>query len=146
MTITEEKLNDVINGAMSRLFEVRDDVKREVESLSQKVKAGRSEVDEIQRQQTAARIELSSLISQGQRALENLEKIARQANALKPALKERKELIGKQVRMIGGRNIAVVGEIGDDGMVTCYTEQYDAQGAYIGNYEFTVPRAVLEKV
>ncbi|WP_218243241.1 hypothetical protein [Comamonas fluminis] len=146
MTITEEKLNDVINGAMSRLFEIRDEVKKEVESLSQKVKAGRSEVDEIQRQQTAARAELASLIGKGQRALEDLEKIARQANALKPSLKERKDLIGKQVRMIGGRNIAVVGEIGDDGMVTCYTEQYDAQGAYIGNYEFTVPRVVLEKV
>lgn len=146
MTITEEKLNDVINGAMSRLFEVRDEVKKEVESLAQKVKTGRCEVDEIQRQQTAARTELASLISKGQRALEDLEKIARQANALKPALKERKDLIGKQVRMIGGRNIAVVGEIADDGMVTCYTEQYDEHGSYIGNYEFTVPRVVLEKV
>lgn len=146
MTITEEKLNDVINGAMSRLFDVRDQVKQEVDALARLLGASAKEAEVIQRHQNQARAELNSLISQGNRALDDLEKMARQANALKPSLKERKDLMGKQVRMIGGKNIAVVGAIADDGMVTCYTEQHDAQGVYIGNYEFTVPRAVLEKV
>src|SRR5690606_26762872 len=98
-------------------------VKQEVDALARLLGASAKEAEVIQRHQNQARAELNSLISQGNRALDDLEKMARQANALKPSLKERKDLMGKQVRMIGGKNIAVVGAIADDGMVTCYTEQ-----------------------
>lgn len=146
MTITEEKLNDVINGAMSRLFTVRDDVHKEVEALAKKIHAGRGEVSEIQRQQTSARMELARLISEGERALAQLEKISRQVAALKPSLKEHKALMGKEVQMVGGDRRYVVGGIDDAGMVTCYTELYAADGSYEGIESFTVPYVVLKKV
>lgn len=144
--MTEEKLNDVINGAMSRLFAARDAVQKEVEALTGNVKERRDELAKIERQQTAARAELADLIGKGEKAFARLEQIARQAAALKPTLKERRDLIGKKVRLIGGIHVAVVGAIGEDGVVTCFTEQRDVHGVYLGTYEFQVPRVALEKV
>lgn len=146
LPMTEEKLNDVINGAMSRLLATRDSVQKEVESLVETLSARRREVAEIERKQTAARTDLAELIGKGEKALKRLEEIARQAAALKPALKEYKDLIGKKVHLVGGTHVAVVGAIDEDGVVTCFTEQRDVNGVYLGTYEFQVPRIALEKV
>lgn len=150
MTVTEERLNEIINGAMSRLFESRDDIARMAQEVKEAAGAALQKTKQagevLDKKLVSSKVELAALIGKAQKAQEKIDDIARLAEALSPGLEGANAMIGKRVRLKGGTCSMVAAAMSEDGMVTCTMERFDNQTKLLDIYSVDVHCAALELV
>lgn len=148
--ITEARIEEVVNGAMSNLIKVRDDVHRQLLEARDQIKEARrlikGDTNNFESARRLAGDSIAALVADGEAAMADVQRAARIARAIEPQLKGVKAMLGKRVRIKGGQAEAVAISIAEDGIVTCCMERYLDNGQFLDIYQFDVPYLALEKI
>lgn len=145
----EQRVNEVINGAMSKAFEKRDAVMRELErarqqasGLAEGINAARSKIDELERSAAAQAKAVKKAVTQ----LEvDANTVIRLLATHAGVAEQLGQLVGKLVRIKGGAQQMVAAGLSEDsGAMRCFYERRSATGTEIVDIE--LPWKALELV
>ncbi|MBD9406281.1 hypothetical protein IB236_13110 [Acidovorax sp. ACV02] len=146
----EEKVNSVINAAMSRAISERDRLVqsyqgaiKSADALSERVKGVERRIDDLER--NAANVEAGSLqfVAELKEEVGALRSILAKVND--QDAQQFVDLVGKPVRIVGGKQDMVAAGLDDDGLMVCVYERF-MEHSYSEIITVAVPPAVLTLV
>ncbi|MES2247594.1 MAG: hypothetical protein V4645_09945 [Pseudomonadota bacterium] len=144
----EQRVNEVINSAMSKAFEKRDSVVRELErarqeasDLGSRLSAARDKIGDVERESTAQMKSVKTSVSQLEADAQSVIRLLAKHTG---AAEQLGQLVGNLVRIKGGSQSMVAAGLVEDGGIQCLYERATGIGTEIVSIE--IPAAALELV